>query len=113
MEDKPTAVEELFDSLKEYGEARVQLLKLIAINKVSGFASTVVSMIILIMILFTIIFCVSIGAALLIGNMIGEAYYGFFIVAGFYLIIGLILFSVRSSVLREPVSNKLISELVD
>ena len=113
VDDKATSIEELFTKLKDYAETRLNLYKLMAINKVSGFFSTFVSMLILLLILFTFILCISIGAALLIGQWLGASYYGFFIVAGLYLIIGLVLFSARGSLLKTPVSNKLLKEMVD
>ncbi len=113
MEDKPTGIEELFNKLKDYAETRLDLYKLMAINKVSGFFSTFVTMLILLMILFTVILCISIGAALLIGQWLGAASYGFFIIAGLYLIIGLVLYSMRGSIIRNSVSDKLIKEMVD
>lgn len=113
VEDKPTSLEELFTKLKGYAETRIDLVKLIAINKVSGFMSTVISMIILLMILFTTILCISIGLAIWIGQLLGATYYGFFIVAGLYLIIGLVLYSNRGNILKDPVSNRLIKEMVD
>ncbi len=39
METKPTSVEELFYKLKDYGDTRLDLLKLKGINKLSGFLS--------------------------------------------------------------------------
>jgi hypothetical protein len=50
---------------------------------------------------------------LLIGSLLGKAFYGFFIVALIYLIIGLILFSGRQKILKAPISNKLIKQLMD
>ncbi len=113
VEDGPTGLEELFTKLKDYAETRVDLVKLIAINKVSGFMSTVISMIILLMILFTTILCISIGLAVWIGQLLGATYYGFFIVAGLYLIVGLVLYVNRGNILKEPVSNRLIKEMMD
>ncbi len=111
--DNPTGLEELFTKLKDYAETRVDLVKLIAINKVSGFMSTVISMIILLGILFTVILCISIGLAILIGQLLGATYYGFFIVAGLYLIVGLVLYTKRGSILKSPVSDRLIKEMMD
>ena len=113
VDNNSTDIEELYFKFTNYLETRFALLKLMAINKVSGFLSTFVSMIILLMILFTVIFCISIGLAILIGQALGASYYGFFIVAGFYLIIGLIIFLVRGKILKTPVSNKLIKEMID
>lgn len=113
VEENPTGLEELFAKLKDYAETRVDLVKLIAINKVSGFLSTVISMIILLMILFTTILCISLGLAIWIGQLLGATYYGFFIIAGLYLIIGLVLYANRGNILKSPVSNRLIKEMMD
>lgn len=113
MEDKSTGLEQLFYKLKDYLETRFNLYKLKSINKVSAFFSTFITMLILLMILFTVILCISIGAALLIGQWLGAASYGFFIIAGLYFIIGLILYSMRGAILKNSVSDKLIKEMVD
>jgi len=113
MEKDPTAVEELFYKLKDYIETTVDLFKLKAINKVSGFTSTVIVSIILIILLFLIMICISIGFALLIGLWLGQAFWGFFIMGVLYLIIGLILFASRGKLLKEPISDKFIKELID
>ena len=113
MEKDPTAVEELFYKLKDYIETTFDLFKLKAINKVSGFTSTVIVSIILIILLFLIMICISIGFALLIGLWLGQAFWGFFIMGVLYLIIGLILFASRSKLLKEPISDKFIKELID
>jgi uncharacterized integral membrane protein len=113
MENDPTAVEELFYKLKDYIETTVDLYKLKAINKVSGFTSTVIVSIILIILLFLILIFISVGFAFLIGLWLGHAFWGFFIMGVLYLIIGLILFSSRSKLLKEPISNKFIKELID
>jgi len=113
MESKLTSVEELFYKLKDYGDTRLDLFKLKAINKVSGFLSTLIVSIILIVLLFLVLICISVGLALLIGSWLGSSYWGFFIVGAIYIIIGLILFSGRNKFLKTPVSNMLIKELID
>ena len=113
MENKPTSVEELFYKLKDYGETSLDLLKLKAINKVSGFLSNLIVGIFLIVLLFLVLICITIGLGLLIGAWLGNAYWGFFIMVAIYIIIGLVLFSGRKKILKEPVSNSLIKELID
>jgi len=113
MENDPTAVEELFYKLKDYGETTVDLYKLKAINKVSGFTSNLIVLIVLIVLLFLILICISAGFALLIGVWLGQAFWGFFIMGVLYLIAGLILFANRRKILKEPISNKLLKELID
>ncbi|MEP6926206.1 MAG: phage holin family protein [Ginsengibacter sp.] len=113
MENQPTNVEELFQKLRDYAEVRLDLFKLKSINKVSSFMSSLITSIVLVILLSIVILCITIGAALLIGECLGKTYYGFFIVGGIYLIIGLVLYSMRSKIIKTPISNKLINELID
>lgn len=112
MENKPTSVEELFYKLKDYGETTLDLYKLKAINKVSGFLSNLIVGLLLIVLLFLVLVCITIGLGLLIGSWLGNIL-GFFIMAAIYIIIGLVLFSGRKKILKEPVANNLIKELID
>ena len=113
MEDKPTNVEELFQKLKEYADVRLNLFKLKSINKLSGFMSISITIVILIFIFSTVFLFITVGAALLIGEWVGKIYCGFFIVGGIYLIIGLVIYSMRDKLIKTKVSNKLIKELTD
>ncbi len=113
MENKPTSIEELFYKLKDYGDTRLDLFRLKSINKVSGFLTSLIVSVILLVLLFLVIICITIGAALLIGALLGKTYYGFFIIGVIYSIIGLVLYSGRDKFLKTPVSNKLIKKLLD
>ena len=78
MENKPTGLEELFFKLKDYGETTLDLYKLKAINKISGFSSTLIVSVFLIVLLFLILICITIGFGLLIGMWLGNTFWGFF-----------------------------------
>ena len=113
MENKQSTFEELFYKLKEYGDIRLNLFKLKSVDKVSNFFSTLIVIIFLLVLLFLFIACVTIGIALLLGAWLGHSYYGFFIMGGLYVIIGLILYSVKDKLLKSSISNKLIKELLE
>jgi membrane protein insertase Oxa1/YidC/SpoIIIJ len=113
MESKPTNVEELFQKLKDYAEVRMQLFKLKAINRVSGLMSSFVSVIILIILFSMAIIFISIAVALLIGEWLGHNYYGFFIVAAIYVIIGLIIYTMRDKLIKGKVASSMIKEMID
>lgn len=112
MENKTANVEELFQKIRDYADVRLELFKLKSINKVSGFMSAIVTMIILVILFSAVLLCITIGLGLLIGEYVGNAF-GFFIVAAIYLIIGLVLYSKRAKLIKTRVSNKLIKELID
>ncbi|MEO6820757.1 MAG: phage holin family protein [Ginsengibacter sp.] len=113
MENQPTNVEELFEKVKDYAETRIDLFKLKTVNKVSGFLSNLITTILLVSLLFLVLIFLFIGLALLIGSWIGQAYFGFLIMAALFIIIGLVLYSVKGKILKTPISNSLIKSLID
>ena len=113
MENQTSPVESLIDRVKSYVETRIDLLRLKAIDKSSSFLSLLISMIVVILMSFIFVMLLSIGVALLLGDLLGKTYYGFFIVAGFYLLIGLLLFSFRNKWLKNPIANSMIKNLTD
>lgn len=113
MENETTIVEELFYKLKDYGQTTLELYKLKAISKVSGIISRAITSLLLLVLLFLVMICVTVGFALLIGEWLGHAYWGFFIMTAIYVIAGLVLFAGRNKFMKEPISNKLINELID
>jgi hypothetical protein len=108
MEDKATPIENLFERAEAYGKTSLNLLKLKAIDKTSELISTVISWLIVVVVvaLFFIIF--SIGIALWLGDILGKSYYGFFLVSGFYALLGIIFFFW----VRKPIHNSIISKMI-
>jgi hypothetical protein len=113
MENQTTPVESLFDRVKSYVETRIDLLRLKAIDKSSSFLSLLISMIVVILISFISVMMISVGLALLLGDCLGKSYYGFFIVGGIYLITGLVLYSMRDKLLKSPIANSMIHNLMN
>lgn len=113
MDNKQTRIEELFDELKDYGNVRLELLRLKAIRKISSTSSELIVLIILIAISSLVLFCITIALALLLGAWAGKMYLGFFIMAGVFIVIGLILYSGRNKFVKTSVSDKIVKELLD
>lgn len=113
MENQSSPVESLIDRVKSYVETRIDLLRLKAIDKSSSFLSLLISMIVVILVSFISIMMLSVGIALLLGDLLGKSYYGFFIVGGLYLIAGLVLYSLREKILKVPIADKMIKNLMD
>ena len=113
MENQSGVVESLIDRVKNYVETRIDLLRLKAIDKSSSFLSLVVSLIVVILVGFISLIMLSVGIALLLGDCLGKSYYGFFIVAVFYIIAGLVLYSLRDKWLKTPIANSMIKNLME
>ena len=112
-EHQSTPVESLVDSVKDYVDTRLDLLKLKGIDKSSSFLSLLISMLVIILIGFLSVIFLSIGIALLLGDLLGNSYYGFFIVTGLYVITGLVLYSSREKLLKTPIANSMIKKLME
>lgn len=113
MENQPTPVESLIDRVKDYVETRIDLLRLKAIDKSSSVLSLVISLFIVILFGFLAFILINVGLALLIGDLIGKSYYGFFIVGAFYIITGLVIFKLHDKWIKTPIANSMIKKLMD
>jgi hypothetical protein len=56
------------------------------------------------------VFVMNIGIALWLGELLGKACYGFFIVAAFYLIAGILFHFFLYKWIRKPISNLIINQ---
>lgn len=103
-------LESLFERAGDYLETRIDLYKLKAVDKSSDIISSLVSKLIVLMAFFLCTIIVNIGIGLLLGELLGKTYYGFFVLAGVYLIIGIIFNSMRKKWFKDPIVDKLITK---
>jgi len=111
MNNIATPIEILFQKAEDYSKTSIELLKLSAIDMsaevVSSFAARFV--IFMVVALFTLV--INIGVALWIGELLGKLHYGFFVVAGFYAIVGALLYIFRDEWIKTPISNSIIMQM--
>jgi hypothetical protein len=112
MPTETDSIEGLFKKTGEYIETRVELVKYKAIDKSSDIVSSLAASILLILVALIFIFMASVGAALWIGEMMGKNYYGFFIVAGFYVLVTLILYLARHSIIKNPIAKLIVEKVI-
>jgi len=48
-----------------------------------------------------------------LGELLGKSYYGFFIVAGFYALLALIFSIFRKQLIKNPVNNSIIEQVLE
>ena len=113
MENETNSIELLLKKTGDFLETKVELLKLQAIDKVTTVTSSLASAMILIMVIFLMIFALNIGIAVWLGELLGETYYGFFLVSGFYLLVAIIIFAFRSRLLKKPLMNILVKKMLN
>ncbi|MES2747078.1 MAG: hypothetical protein V4648_01795 [Bacteroidota bacterium] len=111
MENNPTQIEQLIEKAEVYSRTSLKLLKYNAIFKSADIASNLaVKLAIAVTVVMFSLF-ISIGLALWIGKELGETFYGFFVVASVYLLIGIVIYLLRDNWIKNPVSNFIISRL--
>ncbi len=102
----------LIEDTERYIETKTELWKLKAVDKSTEMAASVVSQLIITLTAFIGIIALNTAIALLLGKWLGEAYYGFFIVAGFYFLLGLILYAARKSLIKTPFYNAVVNKIL-
>jgi len=113
MNNNETPIEVLFQKAEAYGLTAVELLKLKTIDKFAEVVSSLTSQLVISLIASMFVFSINIGISLWIGEKTGKSYYGFFIVAGFYLVIAIIVFVYRHRWIKKPITNTIIKQMLN
>ena len=106
------SIKTLIDKSKDYLETKIELTKLKTIDKSADVLSTVVVTVSMLFISVLLILFLSLAAALFLGKMLGAYHYGFFIMAGFYAIVLLVIYVKRDKWIKTPIANELISKML-
>lgn len=113
MENKSTIFDPLFERAKAYGKTSFELYKLKAVEKTSGISSTFASRAIAFFVFSLFVLMASVGISLWLGELLGKTYYGFLCVAGFYGIIGGILYFFMHNWIKKGINNSIIKEMLN
>jgi Zn-dependent protease with chaperone function len=112
MEEDKTIVEVLVERAQAYIKTSVQLFKLRATDKVAETASKFVTGFVITVFLSLFLININIGIALLIGYILGKAWLGFIILSLFYFFGGIIVYIFRNRLIKRPVMNAVIKQLL-
>lgn len=112
MEDKTTPVEVLLARAQALAITSIQLFKLKATAKVAEMLSSLASGFVILIFLVLFFVNLNIGIALLIGDLFGKVWLGFVVVSGFYAFVGFILYLFSDKLIKNPVSNSIITQLL-
>lgn len=106
-----TLIESLISKSHDYVETRLDLFKLKMVDKSTEVASAIASGIALFVIALIFFIVFNIGLALLIGDLLGKSYWGFFILAVFYALMGVIIFKTKNKIIKAPILGILLKKL--
>ena len=110
-ENNNNSIETLLERTGEYIKTTIELTKLKAVDKVSDSISSIVSRTVSALLLIMFFLMGSIGISLLIGDALGKSWYGFLIVAGFYGLLGFVLFFFLHNWLKKLIGNVIIKKI--
>jgi hypothetical protein len=113
MTDQTSSLKSLLEQSHEYLETRIDLVKLKTIDKSSDVLSSAAAAITIAVAILFFIMMSSIGIAIYLGNVLGNLYYGFFVMAGFYALVILILYACRKQWIKMPVYNTIIKKILN
>lgn len=113
MENQASVIELLFEKTERYARTSAELFKLKAIDKSADMLSALAVRLAIILFMTMFFLILNIGIALWIGEALGKSYYGFFSMAGFYAIVGILLYTFRNKWIKEPLRNSLIEQALN
>jgi fatty acid desaturase len=112
MEEKEMLIETLLDRAAEYGKTSFELLKLKTLDKTSDLVSSVVSHSIVIALITLFLFFLNMGVAYWLGDLLGQTWLGFLLVAAFYGLAGIIFHFFLHKRIKRQIADYIIAKLM-
>lgn len=110
MESPSTEIENLLERVEEYSKTTLDLAKLHTLKTTATVVTSLIWRLSVSVIFLLFLLLLNTGIALLLGDLLGKSYYGFFIVAGFYLLAGLVFHFFLRTWIENPISKLIITE---
>jgi fatty acid desaturase len=112
MEDKAKLIESLLERATEYGKTSYELIKLKALDKTSDVVSSFIPHSVVIVLIASFMLFFNLGLAFWLGEILGKTCYGFFVVAAFYGIIGIVVHFFMHKRLKKIICNYIIKQVL-
>jgi hypothetical protein len=110
METPANSIETLFEKAEAYGTTTYELSKLKLLETTNIVVTSLIARISVIIMISMFVLVASVGIAFFLGEIFGKLYYGFFVVAAFYLLAGLVLHFFLSKWIKKPISELIIKQ---
>jgi hypothetical protein len=106
-----TQLKKVYDQLKVYFDLKVGYLKIQVAEYLIRFFSGLVLWMVLFFILFFVIVFGSFAFAYWFGELTGKWSLGFLIIAGFYILLAVIIYAFRKSIIVKPFTYHILSQM--
>lgn len=112
MEDKTNIFESLLERASDYGKTSYELVKLKVVDKTSDVVSSFIPHSVVFIMIASFILFLNLGIAFWLGDLIGKLFYGFFVVAAFYVIIGIAIHFLMHKWIKRLLSDYFIKHVL-
>ncbi len=112
MEDNARFIESLLEKAAEYAKSNYELIKLKALDKTSDVVSSFIPHSVVFVLFMSFFLFLNLGLAFWLGEIIGKTFLGFFTVASFYALIGIVMHFFMHKWLKKTVSDYFIKQLL-
>ena len=108
MKEEPN----ILDQAEQYIKTSMELYTLRLTAKIAKIVSTLITQLVIGVLAMIVLFMLSMFLAFWIGDLMGRSYLGFLIIGGVIGLVTGILFLMRDKMIRKPVMNDIISEIL-
>ena len=110
METPASLIETMVERIESYSKTTFELSKLKLLETTTIVVTALIPRVSVIIMISLCTLVLNIGIALMLGEMLGKSYYGFFIVAAFYLVAGIVLHFFLHNWIKKPISDLIIKQ---
>ena len=111
MDENVKLIESLLESTFKYGVAEIELVKLKALNKTSEVVSGLIPHVVVFFILVLFMLFFNLGLAFWLGDIFGNNFYGFFVIAAFYAVVGLVMHFFMHKWIKRKICDYLVKQM--
>jgi len=112
MEDNAKLLESLLERATEYGKTSFELVKLKTLDKTTDVVSSLVPHSVVFILFASFMLFLNLGLALWLGDILGKTFYGFFAVAAFYILAGIVIHFFMHKWIKKLVGNYFIKHVL-
>ena len=105
-------IESLFEKTVDYGKTSFLLVKLRTLNKTSDVVSSLLANTVVLIFALLFMLFLSLGLAIWVGEILGNIFYGFFVIAAFYGLTGILIHLFLHKWIKKLVSDRFIEKLL-
>lgn len=110
MENNANTIETLFENATDYSKTSFELIKLKTLDKTSEMISSIIPHAVVFVFIASFMLFLNLGLAFWFGEMLGQVFYGFFLIAAFYVALGTILHFFMHTWLKKMIQNYIIKQ---